>query len=210
MLIARPDNFVPKPEQISAFLAAMIQLRVVPEVEKICLSTPSSKVRTGTNPFTGETVSFPMNDFKYLQGVSEIPSAAKGISDYSVAVEGTGRPAVPPIPIDFADRYAIAIACRVSSVPRSTSDIYDDTQNQAQFNKPCLEPMPYGHFTDPNTHEILKVGDAGRAQFWVEFELGKWLFPSVENGNLEILHPTILERAESEFGIQFAQGCHYY
>src|SRR5207248_2664561 len=92
MLIARPDSFVPKPEQISEFLAAMVQLRVVPDVEKICLSTPSKKVRTGTNPFTGETVSFPMDDFKYSQNVSEISSAAKAVTDYSVTVEGTGRP----------------------------------------------------------------------------------------------------------------------
>jgi hypothetical protein len=46
MLIARDDYFVPRPAQVSAFLTAMVQLQVIPKVEKICVSTPSIRVRT--------------------------------------------------------------------------------------------------------------------------------------------------------------------
>jgi hypothetical protein len=213
MLIARDDNFVPRPAQVSAFVAAMVQLQVIPELEKMYVRTPSTKVRTGTNPFTGETVSFPMRDFTYLKDPAEITSAVNGKNDYDAAIEGIGRPTLPPINITLTDPYAIAISCRVTSEPRSTSGVYSEettAQHPVPFNKPCPELAPYGYFTDPTTSEIIKVADAGRAQFWIEFELGKWLFPTLENGNLEIINPMILACAAKEFGISFAQGCHYY
>jgi hypothetical protein len=57
--------------------------------------------------------------------------------------------------------------------------------------------------------EVIEVAGAGCARFWVEFELGKSLFPPFDRGDLEFLDPGIVAGAERLFGVGFAQGCHW-
>jgi hypothetical protein len=212
LLIARPDDFVPEPHQIKAFFEKLFEHQVVPNVESISVSTQSDKIRTGKNPVTGETVYFPILNVKKLKDISELDYSTTGLSDLSFVVSGQGRPSMPPIAIDFAEPYSLTASCNVKSVPHSTSGAYNENGliSPFQFNKPCPDPTPMGYFTDPTTNATVEVSDAGRARFWVEFELGKWLFPTVHNGDLEILNPTIVVWAERDFGIKFAQGCRYF
>jgi hypothetical protein len=213
LLIARPDDFAPLRQQIAAFCQSLIDHRVLPNVDRLSVSTPSGQVRTVTNPFTGEPYSFPTYAHQRLQKLDEFEAAANGLANYCLHLEGDGTPDIPPVPIDSPDPYSIAVRCHVTAVPYSTSSIYDNdnyTAQYVQFNRPCEDSVPFGYFTAPTSHETVEVADAGRARFWIEFELGKWLFPSVKRNNLSILNPTILKWAERDFGIQFAQGCHYF
>ncbi len=214
LLIARPDSFAPTSAQIKSFSESMLAFRIVTQLETVSLRTPSDKVRTGTNPFTGKTVSIPISNHLHLENLGDFEAAAKGLIDYCLDIEGSGFPETAPVPISFKDAYTIAIRCNACSVPRSTSDICDDEQSSSlqlvAYNKPCPEPTAFGYFTDPTTRKTIKVADAGRARFWIEFELGKWLIPIIKNGNLEILNPEIVACAESDFDVTFAQGCTYF
>jgi len=213
LLIARPDDFVPTRSMIATFCQSLIDHRVVPTVEILSVSTPSGKVRTLTNPFNGEAVSIPQYAHQRLKELSELEAASDRLNNFCLHLEGSGTPAVHPIPIDVEIPYSVAVRCHVTAEPHSTSSLYDDEETAArliQYDRPCADAIPCGYFTAPTSNETVEVADAGRARFWVEFELGKWLFPSVKENNLSILNPTILKWAERDFGIEFAQGCHYF
>ena len=70
-----------------------------------------------------------------------------------------------------------------------------------------------GPIDNPNTArfrlEVIKVPGAGCARFWIEFALGKFLFPEIQGDNLELLNPAIAGEAEQIFGAEFVQGCHW-
>jgi hypothetical protein len=77
------------------------------------------------------------------------------------------------------------------------------------YNTPCLEPPNVGYFTDIHTFKPIEVPEGGYARFWIQFELGKFLFPEIRNGNLDLLNPLVVAEAEKVFGIEFVQGCHW-
>jgi hypothetical protein len=212
LLIARPDDFVPSRPSITSFCQTLVEKCVVPNVNRLSVSTPSGKVRTVNNPFTGEMVSFPMYAHQRLEDLAKFEAASHGLANYCLHLEGEGRPEIPPVPISFEDPYSVVVRCHVTAVPHSTSAPVDDelSQQLVQYDQPCDESTPFGYFTDPTSNKTIEVADAGRAQFWMEFELGKSLFPETVDGNLELLNPAIVRWAESEFGVPFAQGCHYF
>jgi hypothetical protein len=218
LLIARDDDYVPTSKQVADYLAAMIEVRLVPRVESIKVTTPSDKVRTGVNPFTGETVTLPTWNVQRLKNASEIAFAAEEWSEYGTYVSGNGRPSIPPFSVAFGkpykdEPYAISVACQICAQPRSTSSVYDDDETSGrltQFRAPSPKPAPCGYFTDPTSGATVEVTNAGRARFWIEIELGKWLFPVTKDNNLEILNPTLLDTTNSIFGTSFVQGCTYY
>jgi hypothetical protein len=210
LLIARSDDFVPERSKLIEFCQRLIDNEVVPNAKGFSVSTPADQVRTMTNPFTGETVTFPTYAHQRLKSLSEFEAASAALANYCLHFEGMCRPELPPIPITTDDPYAVTIRCHVTAVPHSTSSIYDDYDSISRYDRPCPEAVSHGHFTDATTGETVEVPDGGRARFWIEFELGKWLFPSVKNGNLEVLHPRIIEWAQTSFGVPFAQGCHYF
>lgn len=212
LLIARPDDFTPDRASLAAFGRSLLQHCVVPAADRIAVSAPTGKSRSLTNPLTGQEVILPSYAHQSLTELDQFVAATEGLANYCLHLEGIGRPALPPIPIDFADPYSIAVRCHVTAVPHSTSSPYDDeiSQQLIQYDRPCPDPVDCGYFTDPTTNETVEVVDAGRARFWIEFELGKWLFPSVKRNNLSILNSEIVALADRQFGITFAQGCHYF
>jgi hypothetical protein len=213
LLIAKPDDFAPQRQQLAAFCQSLVDQRVVPNVDRLSVSTPSGQVRTVKNPFTGEEVSFPMYAHQRLQVLEEFEAASQNLGNYCLHLAGEGTPEIHPLPIASREPYSIAVRCHVTAVPHSTSSLYDDDLNSAQlvpYDRPCPEPIPFGYFTDPTTRNTIEVPDAGRARFWIEFELGKFLIPKVTNGNLSLLNPQIIAWAESQFGVPFTHGCHYF
>lgn len=212
LLIARPDEFVPTRPSIAAFCETLVKKGVVPSVNRLSVSAPTNKVKTVKNPFTGEMVSFPMYAHQRLDDLAQLEAASHGLANYCLHVEGEGRPDTPPVPISTQEPYSVVVRCHVTAVPHSTSAPSDDelSQQLVQYDQPCSEPAPLGYFTDPTSSKTIEVPDGGRAQFWIEFELGKWLFPETVDGNLELLNPAIVRWAETEFGVPFAQGCHYF
>jgi hypothetical protein len=212
LLIARDTAFVPRATQVSSFLSKIRQLGVLSSDAEIVLRTPSERVRRVTNPFTGEEISIPCKDTCTVADFAAFEMSAGVLSDYEVETSSQWTPRLPPIPIEFADSYFIGITCVVSSVSRSTSHYVSDAEpvlDVVEFGAPIEAVVPAGIFTNPHDGSIIRVPAAGSARFWVEIELGKFLFPTLSDDSLDILAPKIVESAEDIFGIRFAQGCYW-
>jgi len=213
LLIAKPKDFVPSASQIEDFLSAMQRERVVPGKPAIAFRTLTGKTREYPiiDPLTEKNLIVELSDHRELKALSEIPEAAKGFYDYDVEIAGIGRPKLPPLPIDFEDKYFVTITCFVFSQYRSTSDWhdYEKVKDVTPYRKLCLESPPQGIFTNPYNMETIRVPEAGYARFWLQFELGKFLVPEIYDNDLNILNPRILAIAEQIFNISFVQGCYW-
>ena len=213
LLIAKPDHFVPTPTSIVAFCQSLVDERVVPDVDLISVSVPTNKVKTITNPFTQELITFPIFAHQRLTNLTEFDAASQDLANYCLHLGGTGTPDSPPLEIQCDEPYSLTVRCHVTSTPHGTSAPYDEdpsTGPLAGYDRPCADPAPIGHFTHPTTKNTIEVPEAGRARFWIEFELGKWLFPIADDDHVNILNPMVVKRAEHHFGVSFAQGCHYF
>lgn len=209
-LIPRSKHFIPSAMQVQMFLQEVLSLGVVPAPQTIILRTPSGKTRTVINPLTGEPQALEISSQTDLRDVEEIREAIRDLRDLQLEIAGCGRPKVPPLPVAFGDPYYVTVTVRVSSRLRSTSNLHSCVDEQAiAYGKPCDTIQPIGYFTNPQTGETIEVPDAGCACFWIEVELGKLLFPEIENGNLEILAPEIVSTGTAAFDVPFAQGCRW-
>ena len=119
---------------------------------------------------------------------------------------------MPPLSVDLDKAYHVGVTCFVSSQFRSTSDLHEESKSGRQaiaYGEPCGGEGSDGLFSHPSNLKLIVVPRAGRARFWVQFELGKFLFPKINDDSLEILHPQIAADAEHIFGVKFVQGCHW-
>jgi hypothetical protein len=209
MLIPTSPEFVPTPAQVQAFLAAVVKRGVIPEPSEIVASTPSTKTRKVRNRVTGEIVELPLKDQHLLPNVDAVAAAVAEVTDYYASASGMGRPANPPMPLDVEEPYYMGVWCRVSPVLRSTSDLHDesDAPFEVPFHgTPCESVLDTGYFSNPHTLEIIKVPHAGCAKFWIEFRLGKSLFPAFTEDGVDFLDPEIVAAAKRVFGVAFVQG----
>ena len=208
-----PDrvDFVPDPKQVSSLMASLVSMGAAPLKPSITVSKLSGKVRSAVNPFTGETLTFPMRKVKELKGLTGVPVALKGLDDYNLTITGKGPPTMPAFEFDFKGEYDFLVTCRLRQDVVSTSDPHDEVpvkQTAEFFGRPCAPKNRMGIFHNPNTLKVIKVPKAGCARFCIEFEFGKMLFPPIED-RLDLIEPAIIEAAAREFGIKFAQGCHW-
>lgn len=211
-LISRDKDFVPSSAKVRAFLSTIVDLGVVPAKPSFTLRTPSGKTRYYTNPFTGERDVRETKDHKELRTLDQFEKAAVSLPDYDIEVSGMGRPKLPPVAIDFTEPYFVGVTCFVSSALRSTSDFHEESaakKDVVSYGELCTAPAITGVFSNPCNLEVIEVPDAGSARFWVQFEFGKFLFPKIADGNLELLDPTIVEAAATIFGVPFIQGCYW-
>jgi hypothetical protein len=206
-LISRSNDFVPSAAKVAEFLATIVELGVVPANPSILLLAPTGRTREFKNPFSGETTVHEIKKSKKLDTLDQFEEAAAALHDYDVVVSAMGTPTLPPIPIDFTEPYYVGVTCFVSSRLRSTSDDHDESPDVVSYGEPCNKPVKTGIFSNPDNLELIEVPDAGSARFWVEFELGKSLFPEITGGNLNLLNPPIVEAARTVFGVPFVQGC---
>jgi hypothetical protein len=198
-LISCDKDYVPSAAAVRTFLSEITILGVVPNPPAIVFRTRSGKTREYPNPFTGETLVVERKDTTSLTTWEQFESTAAGLHDFEVQISGEGRPELPPLEIDFDEPYYIGVTCFVSSVLRSTS--------AASYGQPCDSSSIAGVFQLPESGASIERSHAGAARFWIEFELGKFLHPKIKNGNLDLLHPAIVETARKSFGRSFVQGC---
>jgi hypothetical protein len=212
LLIARDVGFVPATSHVCRFLVKLTELGVLSPKPDLVLRTPSSTFREGVNPFTGEVMRIPRKDVRPVADLAAYESAAKQLSDYEIEASSEWNPRLPPLPIEFTEQYFIGVTSTISSVPRSTSHYVPESEpvlNVVDFGEPCENRPTFGVFTNPHDLSIIQVPDAGAARFWIQFELGKFLFPMLPNGSLDILASEIVESAEQIFGVGFNQGCYW-
>ena len=213
-LIPRDHSFVPSPTQVQEFFSAILALGVIPANQSIVLRTPSGKTREfpNPNPFTGERIIIELKDHKRLASVSEIADSVAKLTDYEIEVSGEGKPTLPPISVEFEENYFVGVTLFVSSKLISTSDYHQESgeeRNAVPYGKPCENIVATGLFNDPHTNQLIEVAGEGCARFWTQFELGKFLFPKIADGNLEILNPAVAKAAKAIFGASFVQGCYW-
>lgn len=210
LLIAEVDQFVPTSQMVSSFLSDLIDGGFLPTPVELVLRVPTGEVRRFTNPFTGEIDLVPRKAHHKLDRVSEIAVQAGRLRDYEAVASGFGTPLLAALPVSTDDPYFLGVTCRVSSLLRSTSHFVpaDPGRGQLAFASPIEDSIDSGVFTNPHDGSSIEVQNAGCARFWIEIELGKFMFPEIHD-SLELLHPGIVSAAERIFGVRFAQGCNY-
>ena len=211
-LITIPKDFIPSAMQVSEFLRRLTEMGVVPKPISLSGMAPTGKTRTIPNSFGAGPLVHEIRGPIKIETIDDIAGAVAGLSEYGVGIEGTGRPELQPLPMDFSDDYTVTVRCQVSSILRSTSDPHDDfgdAPKAVPYGERCPEGQSSGLFVNPHTVAEIEIRDAGCARFWIEFELGKNLFPLIENDNLQLLNPAIVTEASRVFKQQFVQGCYW-
>lgn len=213
-LIPSDANFVPRPEQVKHFIDALSRLGAEPLNSTLILVKPSGRLRTFTDPITGEPRSIPGNERVVLESTADLPPAIGTLREYLVAVDGDGPPRVPAFPLyledaPFTETYGFAVRCCLKSERVSMSCLADDQTGSDVpiFGEPCSKQDAL--FQHPATGELIEVANVGSARFWVEFEFGKWLMPKI-GSSLNILDPSILATADHAFSTHFTQGFYLF
>jgi hypothetical protein len=206
LLIATPRSFAPSASQVVRLYRALDHLGSAPLCAKLRGRTPSGKTRTMTNPFTRASYESPIMDCFSFESLDEAAAKIAALDNYVLTMDGRGPPAKVPLPFDFDDEYDYAIHCKVHREPVTTSDPHDDPPNAPRHGRVCVQKGDLGIFRNPTTMEIMEVPGGACARFWIEFEFGKELFPTVGE-TLDLLDRRIVEAAVEVFNAQFAQGC---
>jgi hypothetical protein len=214
-LIPSDPQFSPTSEQISRFFEGLSALGAAPLNPKLLVLKPSGRLRSFTDPLTGETRSFPANDRVSAESTADLAPTIEALQQYYVALEGQGPPRLPPFPLysesaPFTGSYGFTVGCCLRAEPVSMSDLGDDqTENEVpSFGEACRAGSRTGLFRHPVTDGLIEVANASCARFWVEFEFGKWLLPNI-GSSLDILNPAVTELATKSFALSFAQGFHH-
>ena len=207
MLIPDLPDFVPQPAQMTAFFEGLIRHGSAPQKATIRIAKLSGKVRTGSNAFTGETITIPAREFVSLQDIHAISQGLQGLDDYTVYFSGQGPAEHPPFKlymasdpqcqseIETAQWYEVNGNLRKSAVSLS----------EASWMEPCVSDGSEGVFLNPWNNETIIVQNAACALFWIEFMFGNWLVPKIEK-SLELLPSSILALASEIFEVSFVQG----
>jgi len=213
-LIARDPEFAPTYGQIIAFFDGLTNIGASPVSAKLVVMKPSGRLRSFTDPLTGEKKSFPAHDRVVLENIADLASTIQMLQQYIVSLDGQGPPRRPPFALyhngaSFDGEYGFAVRCCLRAEPVCTSDLGDneDRGALAEFGQSCSTLSETGRFRNPANGAVIEVAGAGCARFWVEFEFGKWLLPKIED-SLDILDPAITKLANWAFAMEFAQGLH--
>src|SRR5262249_40261027 len=158
---------------------------------------------------TGGTATIEVMNRTPQANLEEFERGAAKLPDYEIVVHGEGRPRLPPLLIDCDGPYFVGVTCYVSSILRSTSDSHEEAAGDRRFapyGKSFESSDMTGVFCDPRTGQTIEIPDAGAARFWIEFELGKFLFPEIAGANLDVLNSEVVAAADKCFGVRFVQG----
>jgi hypothetical protein len=220
LLICADRGLVPTASQISALYKQLqskhgFRFVVRPPFEPgILIITPSDKPRIARNQFTGEEISLPGLDRKFLNSVDEIPGTAAEKKHYTVRVNGEWSKSDLPIELRSIDGSPIeggficAVECAVRSEAVCTSSFEFESeaaQGPLTFDDPKSPVESLGIYQNPWNLSRMEVPGAGSARFWISFEFGKWLFPDLKDG-FNLLEPLLVADAEGSFGVRFFQA----
>jgi hypothetical protein len=210
LLIPNRVDFVPQPENIAAFLESLVNLSGAPLEPTFGVAKLSGKLRTGSDPLTGEQISIPLRDFARLGGISDIAGHIGSLDDYDVVMSGHGPAQLPPFKL-----YTIIDAGECEFTGTHGYDVHFCLRKAAVsmceppgFGTVCESEKGTGVFHHPNTGAIIEVPNAACARFWIGLQFGKWLFPKA-GSSLNLLRLDILTKAVESFGVAFGQGCIY-
>jgi len=188
----------------------------IPPSELSRRATQSLPGRQGRNPGTGKLLIIPRRNCVVPSDLEEVPLLLNDLNQYEFEISGAGPPKLPLLDLNSTDggdetTFESHIRCCLSRQVVSTSDYHGDQPLVSEgqpFGESVDKTSGTGFFSNPETLETITVPSAGYARFWVEFELGKWVFPKI-NRALDLLHPSVVTAANETLGVNFAQGCRW-
>jgi hypothetical protein len=225
ILIAAESQYVPSPPQIVEFFDVLVgdfQFRIIRDGRwqpGLRVSKPGGRTRTGTNRITGETITIPIPDHIEVEKTTEIPPLIENLEEYRVGASGEWKSADAPILLRKVDKTPFAgdpisdVSCNIRPIPVSTSawdvEAGPNVRNVPLFGSIWNGGSRTGIFPNAWTGEVIEVPQAGSARFWIEFEFGRFLYPSIGK-SLDVLDPRLVKKVEECFQTKFAQGCRFW
>jgi hypothetical protein len=159
----------------------------------------------------GLQIAVPRQKFSRFESISEATGALNKLDNYCVGMWGEGPPNHPPFTVysfkdrmreevEFKGKYGYHVDCTLREVTVAWAGW--------GFGEPCSPACGPGFFQNPRTTAMIEVANAACTRFWIEFVVGKFLWPKIED-SFELLDPSILAVATEQFGTEFAQAGHY-
>ena len=96
LLIAQSLDFVPKPEQVIAFLQRLAEIGSAPLDATFKVGKPSDKPRVGMNPRTGQKISIPRCASLSAESLLDVLREVSGLNDYDAIFAGKGPVSLQP------------------------------------------------------------------------------------------------------------------
>lgn len=224
LLIPSAHAYLPQREQLARFADKLLETGAFGELQRLGLANHDapSRIRRGFNPATGGTIEVASPTRTRLQAPAELVTAAQGLRNFDFELGGSGPGRKPLLPAvggleegkwsEWRDPYDLTVSCCFRSQVVSTSDLHEESPGNREavpFGEACHPREKTGLYSNPYTLEVIEVAGTGCASFWIEINLGKWLFPRIEGNNLALVDSEYLDAAEAIFGIRFLQGCRW-
>lgn len=222
LLVAKDSDFTPSPAAVVAFIDALEQNGALPNDATLTVRTfkqtpppqmpPQLVAALGPSPFAAPSNSRSIDKAHKAADSNVIGKRIAKLDEYDAVITGQGPPKITPFPLDFDGEYHYEIRCSVRSTIVCTSDMHEEVVKDRQliwFGDDCGADESLGLYAHPETLELITVADAGCARFWIAFELGKFLFPKIHNGDLQILDSQITITATDAFPTPLLQACQW-
>jgi len=222
LLIPLSPECRPEPTTIAAFAQELINKGNIGTPFTISFSRVAKRepfFREIRNVATGETIKMRLPSRKEedqpqtLANALQIIECASSEREYDIAIASQGTQLVPPCAVGYVENdlwkpmtsgYHMEVRCRVRDRVVRLSMIAgdEDLKGPPDFSK--WRPT----FVHPEC-EGIRIPNAGCGTFWIEFRYGKFLFPLLENGSVDLLDVSILRLARETFGEDFVQACNW-
>jgi len=234
LLVSCSPKYRPEPGTVTAFVDGIIGNRNVAKPFTISSSQVTKgepNFRELRNTFTGETIKLRMPSRKVgpprtLASTSEIVERVSGDREYQISIVSEGLPSNRPCLIGhvegemwkpMTEAYHQEIRCCVRdhivrlSMAHTEEELHqplDLSKWQPILDEDCSDDDREGVFAHPQKTGI-RIPNAGCGKFWIEFRYGKFIFPMLKNGGLDLLDDSLVNLARKTFGGDFVQACHW-
>jgi hypothetical protein len=235
LLIPSSPEFRPEADAVARFVRGLIDDGNVADGSSIAfvrVTKGQPRVRQMHNPMTGETIDLqgPSRTRERpitLSDPSQIAEHATNQKEYDILLTGEGVPSVPPMIVGYVEdddwkatdgAYHLEIQCRVRAnvVRLGVLDSEDDLHRPpdlANYRPKCDEDCspadhPDGLYVHPEIG-AFKVPHGGCGMFWIEFNYGKFVFPRLKEGSVNVLADSVVVLARTVFDCAFVQACEW-
>ena len=138
---------------------------------------------------------------------------------YDVSIAGEGLARNPPLDMGYNDDgvwkpingpYYHEIRCSVRAnivrLPFADSETALNAPSDPANFSPRFDEDCAGVFAHPEIGTI-RIPNAGRAIFWVEFNYGKHIYPRLGSKGINLLTEQVTRLAREAFATEFVQAC---
>jgi hypothetical protein len=231
-LVPNSPTHRPSPGDIAVFFRELIDNHNIAQPCQIGFSRVSRNQSAGRkirNMVTGEEIVIPtpsrkINRPEILSDAAQIIAKVPAQEEYDIAISAEGIALSPPCIVGYvendewkpiSDPYYLEVRCCVrNNVVRlylleSEDDLNsppDFASYRPRFGEDCSPNERRGLFVHPESGPTW-IENAGCGTFWIEFKYGKFIFPRLRNGTVNVLSDSIVELAQKSFGCEFVQAC---